>query len=79
MMQRTKETLTIEVHWSEIPGRDEAWKAETIKNTSEQQFNTEFNCVSGDTKVTLKNNDTGKVINVNISEITPHEVSIPQS
>ena len=71
--------IPIEVHWSEIPGRDEAWKAETIKNTSEQQFNTEFNCVSGDTKVTLKNNDTGKVINVNISEITPHEVSIPQS
>jgi len=36
--------IPIEVHWSEIPGRDEAWKAETIKNTSEQQFNTEFNC-----------------------------------
>ena len=34
----------IEVHWSEIPGRDEKWKAETIKNTSEQQFNTEFEC-----------------------------------
>ena len=34
----------IEVHWSEIPGRDEEWKAETIKNTSESQFNTEFEC-----------------------------------
>ena len=34
----------IEVHWSEVPGRDEEWKAETIKNTSEQQFNTEFEC-----------------------------------
>jgi hypothetical protein len=36
--------VPIEVHWSEIPGRDENWKAETIKNTSEQQFNTEFEC-----------------------------------
>ena len=34
----------IEVHWSEVPGRDEKWKQETIKNTSEQQFRTEFEC-----------------------------------
>ena len=25
--------VPIEVHWSEIPGRDEAWKKETIKAT----------------------------------------------
>ena len=36
--------IPIEVHWSEIPGRDEAWKEETIKNTSKAQFNTEFEC-----------------------------------
>ena len=36
--------VPIEVHWSEVPGRDEEWKAETIKNTSEAQFNTEFEC-----------------------------------
>ena len=34
----------IEVHWTEVPGRDEKWKQETIKNTSEAQFNTEFEC-----------------------------------
>jgi len=33
-----------EAHWSEVPGRDEAWKAETIANTSEQQFAQEFEC-----------------------------------
>ena len=27
-----------------MPGRDEKWKKETIANTSEQQFNTEFEC-----------------------------------
>jgi hypothetical protein len=31
-----------EVHWSMVPGRDEAWKEETIKNTSEHQFRQEF-------------------------------------
>jgi hypothetical protein len=36
--------IPIEVHWSEIPGRDVAWKEETIKNTSVSQFNTEFEC-----------------------------------
>ena len=34
----------IDVHWSEVPGRDEKWKAETIKNTSEVQFTQEFEC-----------------------------------
>ena len=36
--------IPIEVHWSEVPGRDEKWKKETIANTSEQQFQTEFEC-----------------------------------
>jgi len=36
--------IPIEVHWSEVPGRDEKWKKETIANTSEAQFKTEFEC-----------------------------------
>lgn len=36
--------VPIEVHWSQVPGRDEKWKQETIKNTSEEQFLTEFEC-----------------------------------
>ena len=34
----------IEVHWSEVPGRDEKWKEQTIRNTSEEQFQQEFEC-----------------------------------
>lgn len=34
----------IDVHWSHVPGRDEDWKLETIKNTSEEQFRQEFEC-----------------------------------
>lgn len=33
-----------EVHWSEVPGRDDKWKEETIKNTSARQFTQEFEC-----------------------------------
>jgi hypothetical protein len=36
--------IPIEVHWSDVPGRDEKWKAQTIANTSEEQFRTEFEC-----------------------------------
>ena len=36
--------VPIEVHWSEVPGRDDEWKEQTIKNTSEQQFLQEFEC-----------------------------------
>ena len=34
----------IDVHWSEVPGRDEKWKEETIANTSKEQFQREFEC-----------------------------------
>jgi hypothetical protein len=36
--------VATDVHWSEVPGRDEEWKKQTIANTSEQQFKVEFEC-----------------------------------
>jgi len=33
---------TLEIHWSQVPGRDQKWKEETIRNTSEEQFRQEF-------------------------------------
>ena len=36
--------IPIEVHWSEVPGRDEDWKEQTIRNTSPEQFQQEFEC-----------------------------------
>ena len=34
----------VEIHWSDVPGRDEAWRKEIIRNTSEEQFRQEFEC-----------------------------------
>ena len=42
--RNANEYISTEVHWTEIPGRDAAWKEETIRNTSEQQFKVEFEC-----------------------------------
>ena len=36
--------IPIEIHWSMVPGRDEKWKEETIRNTSADQFRQEFEC-----------------------------------
>ena len=38
------EYIPTDVHWSEVPGRDDKWKAQTIANTSEQHFKVEFEC-----------------------------------
>ena len=42
--EKRNDYTPIEVHWSEVPGRDEVWKEETIRNTSQSQFNSEFEC-----------------------------------
>ena len=34
----------MEIHWSQVPGRDDIWKEITIRNTSEDQFRQEFEC-----------------------------------
>ena len=38
------EYVPTDVHWSEVPGRDDIWREQTIANTSEQQFKIEFEC-----------------------------------
>ena len=42
--RKKNQYVPTEVHWSEVPGRDEVWKKQTIENTSEQQFAVEFLC-----------------------------------
>jgi hypothetical protein len=36
------EYFALDVHWRDVPGRDEEWKKQTIANTSVEQFRTEF-------------------------------------
>jgi hypothetical protein len=39
------EYVPIEVHWTDVPGRDEEFKRSTIANTSESQWRQEFECL----------------------------------
>ena len=43
-INKKNDYIPIEVHWSEVPGRDDKWKEQTIRNTSEEQFQQEFEC-----------------------------------
>lgn len=36
--------VPFEVHWKEVPGRDDQWMEETIRNTSQRQFDQEYGC-----------------------------------
>jgi hypothetical protein len=55
--------IPFEVHWSQIPGRDEEWKAGIIKNTSQQQFDQEMECSFLGSQNTLINSSKLKILN----------------
>jgi hypothetical protein len=73
-ISKQNEYVPFEVNWKEIPQypggplRDDAWKEQQIKNTSERQFDAEFNCVSGDTLITIKEEISNKIYTMPISE-----------
>jgi hypothetical protein len=41
-INKKNDYVSFEIHWSHVPGRDEKWKEETIRNTSLRQFQQEF-------------------------------------
>jgi hypothetical protein len=43
-VEKTSTYQPIEIHWSMVPGRDAKWAEETIRNTSQRQFDQEFGC-----------------------------------
>jgi len=43
-IRKKSQYVPTEVHWKEVPGRDQRWKKQTIANTSAEQFKVEFEC-----------------------------------
>jgi hypothetical protein len=41
---RESDYFPVEVNWWDVPGRDEKWKEQTIRNTSKRQWSQEFEC-----------------------------------
>jgi hypothetical protein len=42
--QQKNNFARVDVHWSDVPGRDQAWADDMIRNTSRDQFRQEFEC-----------------------------------
>ena len=57
-LQKTNQFKPFRVDWWDVPGRDEAWKAITISNTSQLQFDQEFGNTFFGTGDTLVNAET---------------------
>ena len=57
-VQQTNEFKPFRVDWWDVPGRDEKWKAQTIANTSQLQFDQEFGNTFFGTGDTLINAET---------------------
>lgn len=61
------EYVPTEVHWSEVPGRDEKWKAQTIANTSKEQWEQEFESLLFETLLNIEVD--GKIVQTTIGEL----------
>lgn len=67
----------VDVHWSDVPGRDEEWKLETIKNTSEDQFRQEFECeFLGSTNTLLSPNTLKRLVFKNPMKKSPEGLKV---
>jgi len=55
-------------HWSEHPDRDEKWAETERGKIGDERFEREFECVTGDTKLTLETQD-GIVLHKTIEEL----------
>jgi hypothetical protein len=68
----------VEVMWYDVPGRNEEWKKETLEalDHDEEKFRQEYECVTGDTLVTVRNRETGQIETIPI-EMLYKEMSEP--
>jgi len=67
--QGTNEFKPFRIRWQEVPGRNEEWKRITISNTSELQFQQEFECLNFDASISVKDTITGIISNRKIGEL----------
>lgn len=65
----TNEFKFLKYIWSDVPGRDEVWKASEISRIGELKFRQEHECCHGDTIVTIKNINSWKIEEILISRL----------
>lgn len=55
--------------WNAHPERDALWESEMRKTMSDSQFAQEFNCVTGDTLITVRNTKTNQIEHLYIRDL----------
>jgi phage terminase large subunit-like protein len=61
----------VRVMWHDVPGRNERWKQETIEalDHDTEKFAQEYECVKGNTFVTVKDKETGEIKRLTIETL----------
>ena len=61
----------VKVMWSDVPGRGEKWKQETLEalDFDDEKFKQEYCCVSGDTYVTIRDKITNEIRVIKIEDL----------
>jgi hypothetical protein len=69
--EKRNDFYPIFVPWDKVPGRDEKWKFETLRgmNNNTEKFSQEFACVDGSTIITLRDKNTGEILNIPIKSL----------
>lgn len=61
--------IPLHVKWDQPPGRDEKFKRTMIDKLGERKWQQEFECVSGDTLVTVRDKRNGKIDTMTIANL----------
>lgn len=61
----------VEVPWQRVPGRDEEWRRDTLSSMDNDtsKFAQEFECVTGESLVTVRDKETGVVESLRVEEL----------
>jgi hypothetical protein len=67
--EKKNDFVSVRVHYWDIPGRDEKWAEEQLRQLGELKFNQEILCLGGDAPVTVRNTETGEVFETSLAEL----------
>lgn len=59
----------IKINWWEVPGRDDNFKKEIIRNQGITSWNQEYNCFSTHSNVNIRNKENGLIKSVTVNEL----------
>lgn len=59
----------VKINWWEVPGRDDNFKKEIIRNQGITSWNQEYNCFSTHSNINIRNKENGLIKSVTVNEL----------